>query len=487
MTKTLCAFVSISVGCLSGGVLAEEVLGIAPKTNRIIIKYKQSTSKKTMGPMSAPAVNAQPRMLATAAGEKLNQLKKIDKNKVIYTLGEQMDVAKVEAIAASLGNDSRIEYAEPDYIMTIQQTHPNDPRYAEQWSYHSNDEITGGMNLPDAWSITQGSQDVVVAVVDTGIRYHEDLMDNIVPGYDFISDEFVANDGDGRDDNPLDSGDFTRQGECGYSSGQPVPSRDETSSWHGTHVAGTIAAVSNNGIGVAGVAWKSKILPVRVLGRCGGYTSDIVEGMRWAAGLQVDGVPANKNPAQVVNLSLGGEAPCSRVYQEAIEDITEKGTTVVVAAGNEGVRITSRNAAPANCSGVITVAANNKSGERSYYSNYGDYVDVAAPGGETKVKKYDYWSGTYTWQKRPEGGILSTLNAGQSYPGSDNYDYYQGTSMATPHVAGLVALMYAVNPKIKPSTVRSILKSTARQTDCDECGAGVVDAYEAVKKAKLYY
>jgi serine protease len=244
-----------------------------------------------------------------------------------------------------------------------------------------------------------------------------DLAEQILPGYDFITDSAMANDGDGRDSDPTDPGDWVQAGECGGGE----PQQDIPSSWHGTHVAGTIAAKTNNDIGVSGVAWEAKLLPVRVLGKCGGYTSDIADGMRWAAGAAVTGVPDNPNPAKVLNLSLGALGECSQTYGEAIEAVRAQGASVVIAAGNSNQDASQYR--PANCPGVITVAATKRDGGRAYYSNFGTTVDVAAPGGQT----FDPVSNTPT----TTDGVLSTLNAGQTTPGTDDYyGFYQGTSMA---------------------------------------------------------
>jgi serine protease len=334
---------------------------------------------------------------------------------------------------------------------------PNDSRYTEQWDLY---ETTGGMRLPAAWDKSTGSG-IKVAVIDTGYRPHADLSGQILQGYDFISDTAVANDGNGRDSDASDPGDWIAAGECG--AGSPA----QNSSWHGTHVAGTIAALTNNGTGVAGIAYGAKIVPARVLGKCGGYTSDIADAITWASGGTVSGVPANANKAQVINMSLGGSGACDTTTQTAINGARSRGTVVVVAAGNEAVNAS--NSSPANCSGVIAVAATNRSGGRASYSNYGTIVDVAAPGGD---------SGT-------GGGILSTLNSGTTSPGSDTYASYMGTSMATPHVAGVVALMLAKNPALTPDDVEARLKSSARAfpASCSGCGAGIVDASAAVDAA----
>jgi len=357
-------------------------------------------------------------------------------------------------------SDTSVEYAEPDRILHALAT-PNDTQYGQQWHYF---EARGGLNLPSAWDKATGAG-VVVAVIDTGYRPHADLAANVLSGYDFIKDSGNANDGNARDNNAQDPGDYATAGACGFLS----PIRDTSSSWHGTHVAGTIAAVSNNGSGVAGVAYQAKVLPVRVLGRCGGYTSDIADGIVWAAGGSVSGVPANPTPARVVNLSLGGQGACDTTSQNAVNLARSRGTVVVVAAGNSNADASGFS--PASCNGVIAVAATNRNGGRASYSNYGSKVSVAAPGGDTA-------SGA-------ANGILSTLNSGTRGPGSDSYAYYQGTSMASPHVAGVVALMLSRNPALTPDEVASRLKSSARAfpATCSGCGSGLVDANAAVDAA----
>jgi serine protease len=207
------------------------------------------------------------------------------------------------------------------------------------------------------------------------------------------------------------------------------------------------------------------MVPVRVLGKCGGYTSDIADAITWSSGGAVSGVPANANHAKVLNLSLGGTGACDATTQTAINGARSRGAVVVVAAGNDNMDVS--NASPANCAGVIAVAATGKTGARASYSNHGTLIDVAAPGGD----------GSY--------GVISTLNLGSSAPGADNYAGYQGTSMATPHVAGVAALMFAAKPTLTPDQVESMLKSTARAfpATCSGCGTGIVDATAAVNAA----
>ncbi|WP_229483405.1 S8 family peptidase [Massilia horti] len=429
-------------------------------TDRMIVKYKDSVPAGK-GPAKAAAISAARQAIIDRAGQqfgmKMQVLHSIATGAHVFKLNQTMSLDQAKALAAELMmRDPSVEYAEPDRIMTPLFI-PNDTRYGEQWHYF---EATGGLNLPPAWDKSTGTG-IKVAVIDTGYRPHADLSGQILPGYDFISDLAVANDGNGRDSDASDPGDGVNAGECGAGSSA------SNSSWHGTHVAGTIAALTNNSTGVAGVAFNAKIVPVRVLGKCGGYTSDIADGIIWASGGTVSGVPANANKAQVINMSLGGSGACDTTTQNAINGARSRGTVVVVAAGNSNVNAS--NASPANCAGVITVAATNRSGSKASYSNYGSVVAVAAPGGD---------SGT-------GNGILSTLNAGLKAPGADSYASYMGTSMATPHVAGTVALMLAVNPSLTPDEVASKLKSSARPFPgtCSQCGAGIVDAAAAVAAA----
>ena len=424
---------------------------------RVIVKFNSKLRLQRDNERTVPAALS---LAAASYGVRLRPLREIATGGQVLTLiGQRVDDKAMARLVAALDRLPGVAYAEPDRLMHPLMT-PNDSRYSEQWDL--SDGSGGGMNVEPAWDITTGAG-VVVAVIDTGYRPHADLAANIIGGYDFISDTDVANDGNGRDSDAKDPGDWTTSGECGVGGGA------YDSSWHGTHVAGTIAAVTNNGSGVAGIAHSAKVLPLRVLGKCGGYTSDIADAIIWASGGSVSGVPSNPNPAQVINMSLGGGGSCGSTSQSAINTARANGTTVIVAAGNENTNAS--NSSPANCSGVVAVAAVGPSGGRAYYSNYGSIVDIAAPGGDLSGGNAD--------------GILSTLNSGTTTPGSDSYAYYQGTSMATPHVAGLAALLYAVDGSITPAEVESILTSTARSfpVTCSGCGAGIIDAEAAVVAA----
>ena len=368
----------------------------------------------------------------------------------VVRAGNKLDRARAERLMRRLANNPDVLYVEVDKLNKPFYV-PNDSYYSQQWQYGGGN---GGIRADQAWDLAKGAG-VVVAVLDTGYTNHSDLAANILPGYDFIKDTFTANDGNGRDSDAHDPGDWSTAGQC--AAGEPA----SNSSWHGTHVAGTVAAVTGNAKGVAGTAWQAKVLPLRVLGRCGGYDSDIADAMVWASGGSVSGVPANAYPAEVVSLSLGGSGACSSTTQAAINSAVNRGTTIVVAAGNENANVST--SSPANCANVIAVGAVTSTGARASYSNYGTGVDIAAPG----------------------SGILSTLNAGTQGPGAEGYASYSGTSMATPHVSGVVALMqsYASTPKT-PAQIESILKSTARAfptAPSQPIGAGIVNAYAAVQ------
>ncbi|HET7863571.1 MAG TPA: S8 family serine peptidase, partial [Burkholderiaceae bacterium] len=232
-----------------------------------------------------------------------------------------------------------------------------------------------------------------------------------------------------------------------------------------TQVAGLIGAATENGVGIAGTGWNVKVLPVRVLGRCGGSFTDISDAIIWASGGTVSGVPANPTPARVINMSLGGTSSCPSTLQSAIDSARSRGTVVVVAAGNESANAST--SAPANCNGVVVVAAVGRTGARASYSNFGSIVDLAAPGGDGS------------------NGIFSTLNAGATTPGADSFASYQGTSMATPHVAAVAALMLSVNSALTPDDVEARLKSSARPfpASCSQCGSGLLDASAAIDAA----
>ncbi len=430
-------------------------LASAPTHQRFIVKYRDGAADVANPTALASSLKAAAASVPSAQGRALGlqKLRTLAIGPTVVKADRPLDAAESELLMRRLAADPNVEYVEVDQLMRHTLT-PNDPRLSEQWGFGTS---AASINVRPAWDKSTGTG-VVVAVIDTGITNHPDLNANILPGYDFISDAAMARDGGGRDNNPNDEGDWYGANECG--AGYPA----SNSSWHGTHVAGTIAAVTNNAVGVAGTAYNAKIVPVRVLGKCGGYTSDIADAIVWASGGTVSGVPANANPAEVINMSLGGSGSCSTTYQNAINGAVSRGTTVVVAAGNSNTNVSS--AVPANCPNVIAVAATTSAGARASFSNYGTGIDISAPG----------------------ASILSTLNTGTTVPGSASYASYNGTSMAAPHVAGVVALMQAAaTTALTPAQVESILKSTARPLPgaCSGgCGAGIANADAAVVAAQ---
>ncbi|WP_375208575.1 S8 family peptidase [Hyphomonas jannaschiana] len=348
---------------------------------------------------------------------------------------------------------------------------PNDPLWDLQWDMKprgsAEGQSLGGAGFQDFWTRQgiEGSSDVVVAVVDTGLQMnHPDIAAsaNIAPGWDMVSDPRMGNDGDGRDSDPNDPGDLCNPA---------VPGAAD--SFHGTHVAGTIgAAASNNGAGVAGGAWNVKIVPVRALGKCGGRLSDINDAIRWAAGLipaeGADGSEVwNDNPADIINLSIGLFEYCPASLQDAIDSVTERGAVVVSAAGN--ARIDTAYYAPGGCDNVISVAAGNALGEITAYSNFGDGVDILAPGGEMARDDDN--------DSRPDG-ILSTKASTDCYDPVTGeavqdcyYAYEQGTSMAAPHVSAALALLKARDPEASSDElIETLMAATDPRTDMQCAG-----------------
>jgi serine protease len=321
-----------------------------------------------------------------------------------------------------------------------------------------------GIDLLEAWRYGRG-KGVVVAVVDTGIVPQPEFRGRILPGYDFVSNVSAANDGDGRDADPRDPGDWVTKSEAEGGEIADECEADE-SSWHGTHVAGIALAAANNERGIAGIAPRALLLPVRALGKCGGTDRDLVDALRWAGGLRVSGVPENRNPASVINVSLGGSGQCSNALQSAIDELSELEVIVVAAVGNDA--IPAADYTPANCAGTLTVAATDSSGQRAQYSNYGAYVDLSAPGGTNNE------------------GVLSTVDRGRQRPQGAVLGRAAGTSMAAPHVTGALAIARGLDPSISRVELLTLLLDhlvpfapNSAEYGCDIqdlCGAGFLDA-----------
>ena len=449
---------------------------------------------------------------ATVAPLSVSYKRKLAVGSDLVHTSRKLSQSETNALVAQLAADPAVASVHPDYkryavkdfaAETSSQTTmlaavqpqtftPNDPYYQQyQWNFFN---TTGGADVNNAWDIADGTG-VTVAVIDTGITQHPDLdyslaTDNI--GYDFITDSFVSGrTTDDRVPGGWDLGDWDNTQpylqEC-YGSNNP--NDGEPSSWHGTVVSSEVAELTNNGIGMAGIAYNAKVLPVRVLGHCGGYDSDISDAIEWASGGHIDGVPDLAQPAQVINMSLGGQGTCDASAPEytAIQDAISRGTTVVVAAGNSTADVS--NFTPASCPGVVAVASNGITGKRAFYSNYGKGVTISAPGGG--IYANDASSGTevnngFVWQAINLGTTTPTYPADPT----EAYGAMAGTSQASPHVAGTVALVVgalkaAGLPALSPTDMTNVLVKSARAfpvTEDHPIGAGIVDAYAAVNLA----
>ncbi|MNM35857.1 Extracellular basic protease precursor [compost metagenome] len=351
---------------------------------------------------------------------------------------------------------------------------PNDPDSQKfQWNFY---DAKSGVRATEAWELSKG-EGVVVAVLDTGIvENHRDLAGNVIPGYDMITDKRISRrDSDERLVGGWDQGDWMEKDYCtGWAKERSHPA--EASSWHGSHVAGTIAQETNNGVALAGLAHKAKVMPVRVLGSCGGFTSDIADGIIWAAGGEVPGMPLNTNPAEVINISLGSVDPaaCPVAYQAAIDVANSKGMIVVVAAGNDDADAATYTMS--SCKNIISVGATGVTGGRAGYSNYGARVDLSAPGGGGG----DADNG-YVWQ---------VVNKSGQRPTADwVLGGYVGTSMASPHVAAAVAMVQSVvETPLSWTQMRDLLKQTASPFPISvpatkPIGAGILNVHAALIKA----
>ena len=389
-----------------------------------------------------------------------------------------MDAA---ALARRLAADPDVEFAEPNGRVRIQGA-PNDPLYAAaapgvrpngpdsgQWYLRApTPAVVSSIDIEVAWLRTLGSASVVVAVLDTGVRFdHPDLGrastgGRLLPGYDFVSNTTVANDGDGRDADSSDPGDWISNADLAADAALPANRRNfadctvKNSSWHGTRTASVVGAATNDGLGMAGTAPGVSVLPVRVLGKCAGSAADVQAGMLWASGISVPGVPDNPTPAKVLNLSLGGGGACTAAYQNAVDQILARGVVIVAAAGNSaGGPVGS----PGNCRGVIAVLALRHAGTKVGFSDLGAEIAIAAPGGNC-INTAPGTPCVYP--------ILAASNTGTTVPvaadafWTNSFRISVGTSFSSPLVAGTVGLMFSSQPSLTPAQVRTALQSTAR-------------------------
>ncbi|MDL2338772.1 MAG: S8 family peptidase [Pseudomonadota bacterium] len=519
--RTLASALSLLLA-ISGAAIAQE------PTARVIVKFKADASavdvpaNASLAEQQASRVQGVSRRLGMSVRTGVGIA---DRMQAVTATG-----LSSQQLAARLSQDSAVEYAVPDELRH-RSAAPNDPRYAAglaapgpaagQWYLRAPaGAVQSSINVEGAWTtVASTSGIVVVAVLDTGIRFdHPDLKrvadgGNVLDGYDFVTNAFIANDTTpGRDSDASDPGDWVTAADVASAANTIgcTTADIENSSWHGTQTAGLIGAITNNALGMAGVTGPGRnvrVLPVRVLGKCGGFDSDIIPAMRWAAGLSVPGVPTNPTPARVINLSLGGSGACSAAYQYAVREINQAGVVVVASAGNTSGHAVS---VPANCTGVIGVAGLRHVGSKVGFSDLGPEIAISAPGGNCVNLTGDC---LYP--------MLTTTNAGTTTPTplneayTDATDVTIGTSFSSPLVAGTAALMLAVKPSLTPDDVRSLLRRTARvfpttgddidvpscrapmfdsagqpidQLECycttATCGAGMLDASAAVALAQ---
>jgi serine protease len=460
-----------------------------PQTDRIMVKLRSMQPAFMSREIKADKIHN----LSATAGVALTMHRTMSGGAHVLRLPNSMPNTEMEKYVAALRSHPDVISAEIDYRMHEMAT-PTDPLFKLQWSLT---DPAAGINAPAAWDITTGNPALVVAVLDSGILpLNKDFTGRLLPGYDFITDLKKANDGDGRDSDSSDPGNWLTAIEVTdpYFSGCAI----KDSSWHGTAVAGIIGAAANNANAGAGINWNSKILPIRVSGRCGGFSTDIIDGMMWAAGIADPALPnTNPNPARVINLSLGGAYACGTSYQTAIDQVTAKGTMVVVSAGNETVDVAG--VAPANCKGVIAVAATGSKGELASYSNFGTGITISAPGGNGLVPSTITPGKTTCDLVNVSDCMLVLGNQGKTTATTDANFVGTGTSFSAPVVSGVVSLMLSVNPNLTTAQVISIVQTTAKpfptltaaqlasnmiQCTNSNCGPGIVDAAAAVAEAK---
>jgi serine protease len=470
-------------------------------TLRVIVKFR---SGNAAGRVQAQAAGDRAVGLATRVGLNMRESRALPVGLQLLRLEAPNSGESFAEQLERLRADPEVEFAEPDrrrYPHAV----PTDPLYAGQWYLQNRVDTPSAVNAEAAWDLTTGDPSVVVAVIDTGVLFdHPDLQavaagGRLLPGYDFIDNAAAANDGNRRDANASDAGDFVTQAES--NTGQFAGCDVRDSSWHGTRVSGIIGAIANNAEGIAGSTWSPWILPVRALGKCGGFDSDILDAMSWAGGLSVAGVPANPFVAHVLNLSLGSDGACSNAYRTVINELATRGVLVVVSAGNEGGPV----AAPANCAGVAAVAGIRHAGTKVGFSSLGPEIAVGAPGGNC----VNISGGPCLFS------IDTTSNLGTTSPGAHTYTNQTnanfGTSFSAPIVTGIVALMSSVNGNLSTAQLIARLREGAKtpfpvssdpsipmchvptgpadiqNTECNcttsTCGAGMANSLGAVTAA----
>jgi serine protease len=481
--------------------------GAALTTDRIIVKWRASASIASAKQVPGTTqLNAMPAL----AGMHVESVAQIAPRLELLHLAQPLAAADLQQTLQRLSADPGVEYAVPDRRRWPHRV-PSDSLYSSQWYLQSTQP--SAIRADTAWDTTTGSAGTVIAVLDTGVRFnhpdlgHAEQGGKLLAGYDFIAGEsstsfVVANDGNGRDSDPSDPGDWIDASDQQNPQFANCPIGD--SSWHGTRVSGIIGALTDNGIGMAGINWNTWILPVRVLGKCGGFDSDILAGMRWAAGLSVSGVPDNPHPANIINMSLGADGDCPQPYVDVVNELTAHGVVVMASAGNDGTFVDS----PANCPGVMAVVGLRQAGTKVGFSSLGLDAGIGAPGGNC-INTAPGSACLFSINTTSDSG--RTTPAGPIY--TDQFNFSVGTSFSSPIVAGAAGLMHAVNARLPPALVIARLKESAapfsttsdstpqppvchvpvnsndvQDTECicttQTCGAGMLDAPAAVDAAE---
>ena len=425
-------------------------------------------------------------------------------------VGRRLSAKEAEVMVRELAASPQVEWVVPNEREQRLNV-PQDPLFAatfdssgQWWLFPAGgsnandieDRRRGVPGVQTAWLTTQGSPRTVIAVLDTGITAHPDLASGVLPGRDFVSTVENANDGDGWDADPSDPGDWVSAADRSGNNAVFGDCEVTESSWHGTAIAGMLAADTNNSRGITAISWNGRVLPVRVAGKCGADVADIIVGMRWAAGLAVQDshgrtVPLNPNPSRVLNVSFGGSAACNAAYQDVIDELAARGVVVVAAAGNQNGAV----ARPANCRGVVGVAALNRDGFKASYSSFGPALTIATAGGDPRT--LGSWGVVLG-----DDAMLTVSNAGLTSPGAAVYVREAGTSFAAPLVSGVIGLMLSVRPSLSVAEIIAGLQRSARPhvvspriAACSDsnpgrcicttatCGAGILDAESALQYA----
>lgn len=484
---------SLALGSV-GAAMAQPVDGL-------IVKFKNAPAHERMAALSASVRSAETeRLHRVLQAARMTEVRSRPAGRAAqhFNFGRQLPMAEAQALAERLRSQPDVEWVELNARERLLQAAPvpNDLYFPfvsgadpGQWWLRPPGETAGGLppsygapGVQNAWSRELGRASAVVAVLDTGITNHPDLVGRILTGYDFVSETVYANDGNRRDTDPSDPGDWVSALDVTNDPGSFSACQLQDSSWHGTIISGMVAASTNNTVGVAGVNWNGRVLPVRVAGKCGATVLDITDGMRWAAGLAVADVPPNANPARIINISFGGSAPCGNLYQATIDELASLGVVVVAAAGNEQTTPTR----PASCAGVVGVAALARDGLKAGYSNFGARVVISTVGGDPDI----------------DDGLLTVFNDGTESPGMATYGRMFGTSFSAPIVSGVISLMLSANSRLSVPQIIGGLQTTAAPhvqaggvpfcsandfgacvCTTSTCGAGVLDAEAAVRYA----